>query len=265
MFTLLFDSKSTPDTWSTWGPGPLTTTLRTRSKPENWSVAPRKESTVVPNAAAKVPRRSKSDGFSFKKEAKPLTAAAAPIMTPAAMLAVFPAMVTPPLVPLGTTRHVVMRRGTCWMAVPISLAQVSPAQHALWLIYPTNREEANGRERKFKGTSPLPTQYRCASARTVPNPPFAITCLQSRCPPSRNSASMARFAFDLHFVSADDETKNVKRMTAKRKPARHAQNPTIQPDSAPEMESDFFLQPPTANKVGKAKFQTQRAIAPQGM
>ena len=76
------------------------------------------------------------------------------------MLANVPTTVTPPLVPTGTCRHVVTKRGFLENTEPISEAHVSPLLHAEDPSKAMENIEALKSQAKSMGRSPQPTSTR---------------------------------------------------------------------------------------------------------
>eukprot|EP00967_Tisochrysis_lutea_P035225 scaffold42125_cov31-Tisochrysis_lutea.AAC.1 len=105
-------------------PGFDTANLLLLSNPENCTVAPRRESMKEPTKPARNP--SGTSGHwggmlaSGTRSIRPSTQYVTPISPPPSALARVPIALTPPLVPGGTFRNVVMRRGTVLESIPTS-------------------------------------------------------------------------------------------------------------------------------------------------
>src|SRR5690606_12748204 len=132
--------------------------------------------------------------------------------------------VTPPDVPAGTLRPVVMSLGVARLSSPISVAQVSAVAAAI--------APANAGKSARSGRSPW------SAAIAVATPPFASTCTASRRPPFTTSSPAAALAAARQRVSALDAMKNAtSRIAHAAPPTPSTTVPTTTAASAPSTES----------------------------
>ena len=135
-----------------------------------------------------------------------------------------PSDVTPPEVPAGTSRRVVIDRGSRRDIAPISVAHVSAFDAAI--------EPAPRTVQAVDGYT------RLATAIAANGPPFAITCQASRAELFSTTSSISALALLPPTCDKRDEaTKNARRVTAHIHPAAAAAVATNTAATAPLVES----------------------------